>query len=286
MNDRFPRRLGAGLGVLWLVIASACQSAAPSSPAKKAFLRQPQSSLAALVRALEVVDSMHDPRAYVRVRAVECDSILDRTRHTEYARVVLALTVYAHDTGTAQEVFEHLALTLEEEAATPGRFDVVPRHRAERVFQAMNWDANGLPEDALSYSDELSLEMKRGRRPALPPDAIEANADGTPPSQPIREYVNDIAERGAAPVGPVDTDIHVVHPVRNARDMRVSIRPQSPDAHFTRDQIGAFLSELEAHSPLARITRVEIQRAPHLPNWNEGEVWTFEAVLTLRQASS
>ena len=286
MNHRSTWRPGISLGALWLVLASACQAPPPDSPTRKAYLRPPQSSLAALVRALEVVDAVHDPRAYIRVRAVECDSILDRNRHTEYARVLLDLTVYAHDTGTALEVFDDLARTLEEEASAPGRFDVVPRHRAERVFGSMNWSGEGLPEDCLSYSDVLRLEVRRGVRPALPPEASEATPDGPPPSQPIRDYVNDIAERGVAPVGPVDTDIRVVHPLPNARDMRVSIRPSSPDAIFTRDQIGAFLSELEAHSPLARITRVEIQRVPHLPNWNATDLWTFEATLTLRQESS
>jgi len=278
-------RLGVTLGVFWLVIASACQSAPPPPVATPGVLRQPQSSLAALVRALEVVDAIHDPRAYVRVRAVECDSILDRSKHTEYARVLLDLTVYAHDTSTAREVFESVAQILEEEASTPNRFDVVPRHRAERVFGEMNWSADGLPEDCLSYSDVLRLEMKRGKRPSLPAEMIETNEKGEAPTQPITEYVTDIAEKGDARIGPVSTDIRFIHPVRNARDMRVRIRPESPDAHFTRNQIGAFLSELEAHSPLARITRVEIQRAPHLPNWNEETGWTFEATLTLRISS-
>ncbi len=286
MNATLLGRHGVSLGVFWLVIASACQSAPLPPPDSPPVLRQPQSSLAALVRALEVVDAIHDPRAYIRVRAVECDSILDRSKGTEYARVLLDLTIYAQDTSTAREVFESVAQTLEEEAVRPNRFDVVPRHRAERVFSEMNWSADGLPEDCLSYSDVLRLEMKRGRRPVLPEELIETDASGAAPSQPIKEYVTDIAEKGDARIGPVSTDIRFVRPVSNARDLRVRIRPESPEAHFTRNQIGAFLSALEAHSPLARITHVEIQRAPHLPNWNVENGWTFEATLTMRLSSS
>lgn len=286
MKNRLAGRSSVLAGALWLVIASACQSAASSPKTSAGVLRQPQSSFAALVRTLEVVDARHDPRGYVRVRAVESDSILDRQRKSEYARVHLDLTVYARDARTAREVFEDLALALHEEAGVADRFEGVPSHRAARVFQQMNWSAEGLPDDCLSYSDVLRLEVARGRRPSLGVAGLEAPPSEEAPRQPVLEYVNDIAERSSARIGPVETDVRVLRPVRNAREMRVRIRPLSPDAHFTRDKIGAFLSALEEHSPLARITRVEIQRAPHLPNWQEADGWTFEATLTLRQASS
>jgi hypothetical protein len=281
-------RLGATLGVFWLVVASACQSTNPPVAPTSVVLRQPQSSLAALVRALEVLDAVRDPRGYVRIRAVECDSILDRSAHTEYARVLLDLTVYSHDAATARAVFEDLARTLEDEAAAPNRVDIVPRTRAMRVFQAMNWSADGLPQNALSYSEVLRLEMKRGRHLPLP----ELDEFGSPTpaaprqTQPVDEYVRAIAEGSDTWIGPVTTYLRVAQPSRNTRDMRVHIKPESPDAHFTKEQIGAFLSELEAHSPLARITRVEIQRVPHLPLWNAENGWTFEAILTLRVGSS
>ena len=267
------------------LLTTACQSTPPPSSTDP-VPRQPQSSLAALVRALEAVDAVHDPRGYVRVRAVESDSILDRRRQQyEYARVLLDLTVYAHDTATARQVFDDLALALEDEARAAERLDVVPRHRAERVFREMNWDADGLPEDCLSYSDVVRLEIQRGRRPPLPA-LFEGEPVAEPASQPAGEYVRTIAETAEIAIGPVTTDLRIAHPIPSARDMRIHIRPASNDAHFTRERIGNFLSELEAKSPLARITHVEIARVPHLPYWYRADGWTFEAVLTVRVGAS
>lgn len=270
-----------------LLAAAACQAAPEGAGPRPAQPRQPQSSLAALVRALEAVDAVRDPRGYVRVRAVESDSLLDRRKHTEYARVLLDLTVYAHDVVTAREVFEALAHSLEAEARASERLDVVPPHRAERVFRQMNWDADGLPEDCLSYSDVLRLEIQRGARPPLPP---ELSGLGTPeepgPTSPADEYVRTIAESAEVGIGPLTTDLRIARPVPAARDLRIHIKPASRDAHFTRERIGTFLTELEARSPLARVTHVQIERALHLPQWQEQDGWTFQAILTLRYDGS
>lgn len=278
-----PVCLGASLGVVWLVVATACQGLqSPAASTQAGFLR-PQSSLAGLVRALEAVEAIRDPRGYIRIRAAECDSIIDRSNNVEYARVFLDLTIYARDASTARQVFDDLALTVESETAPSRSSEVVTRQRAAHVFQQMNWNADGLPDNCLSYSDILRLELLR-----VPPPPTSASASVSVASterQPVEDYVRTIAENGLAPIGPVKTHSHITRSSRRTRDMRVEIRPESPDAHFTRRQIGAFLSELEANSTLARITRIAIQRVPHLPLWNQENGWTFEAILTLRAAT-
>ena len=276
-----PVRLGASLGVVWLVVASACRGpeSLPASP--QAGFRRPQSSLEGLVRALEAVEAVRDPRGYIRIRAAECDSIIDRSNHSEYARVFLDLTVYALDAGTARAVFDDLTLTVRSVSDTPPRSEIVTRQRAARVFQEVNWSADGLPENCLSYSDILRLELSRGAPSQTSTPASFASSE----RQSVEDYVRAIAENGLAPIGPVNTHSRITQSSRRTRDMRVEIRPESSDAHFTRRQIGAFLSELEANSTLARITRIEIQRVPHLPLWDQENGWTFEAILTLRAAA-
>ncbi len=98
----------------------ACQSAAPASeplpnPTTRIELSdRPQSSLAALVRILEAVDALRDPAAEIRLRALECDSLPPQRHKPARVRVVLDLTVYAEDQGTAERVEEALLAGLRE----------------------------------------------------------------------------------------------------------------------------------------------------------------------------
>ncbi len=263
------------LALLVPALLHACRSpegeGAALSPARSPL---PQSSFAALVRSLETLDASRIPEATVQVRAVECDSLIDRGRPAEYARVYLHLTVYAADVPTARRVFEDLRTNLEAEARSPARVESVSGERVRRVFQEMAWkDSAPAGREPVSYSDSIRIEVQPGHD--APADA-EAPREARP-SRPAPRYVEEIArEQG------IEIDRIAARSGRVPGEMRCRLAPAPPDAHYSREQIGSFLRELEARSPAARLTHIEIERNSVLADVERPDGWTFEAELTLR----
>lgn len=269
--------LGAALGL------AGCRANHAEPPATEAPPSVPQSAFAALVRSLETLDALSDPRASIELRAVRSDSLVDHERARPYARVRLEVSVFAPDVASARRAFADAVHALEAEAAAEGRLESVTSERGWRVFQGMDWQAAGTSDGPDSYSDVISVEVRPGREAralALAGDPALA-AEG---SASIESYVR-VAAAESSRIGQVALDLTVKSPTPHERDFVFRVRPVDPDAHFTRAQIGDFLRELEARSPAARLTHVAIERAPHHPDLTSPDGWTFEAELTLRQRS-
>lgn len=267
-----------------LVLAGGCAGGpdADRSATRVEVVDRPRSALTALVRALEVVHAISDPEAEIRVRAVECDSLIDRQRQVEYVRIVLGATVLSDQYGKAREVLHELERALESEARATARLDTIVRDRLERVFWRMDWSATPtLPgfelDDLVSVSDTIRIEV----RPADPVPALPDASHSLEGSQAMRDYVRSLAEDPQVGIGPVRTDVRVLRPAPGVRDVRYHVRPADEMAAFTRDQIGQFLFGLEARSPAVTVTRVVV--LPAAPASDViGDLWRFEADLNVR----
>ena len=261
------------------LVAAGCGSAPPAPRAEVELVNRPPSAYAALVRALEVVDAIRHPAAHIRLRAVECDSLFDRQRGTEYVRVVLDTTVLAEDHGTARTVFQELTAALEEEARASARVAMVAQDRTDRVFRRMDWSAlDAEPRSAfanlVSLSDAIRIEVRAGQPARLGPGA-EPTVAG---SKPLGAYVQDIAASPEIDVGELRTSLRVSHPIPSFRDLRCRLQPADDDASFTRSQIGEFLFRLEADSPGVTVTSLAIY--PFEPRSDVvADRWRFEAEL-------
>lgn len=241
----------------------------------------PQSALTALVRCLEVLDALHDPRAEIRLRAVTCDTLIDREHAREYVRVLMDVSVLAQMHEDVDRVFEDMQSALEAEAASTARPASAAYGRVERVFAKMDWSAAsafaGIAfRHLVSLSESIRLEVAPGQAPVAVP--AEATLQG---SQAMVDYIEDIATDGQTGIGDVLIDVEVQHPRTGIRDLRYHIRPAVPRTPFHREQIGRFLYELEARSPGVKVTRIVI--TPVEPGADvEEDLWTFEAAVSIR----
>jgi len=275
------------LGLLLPVVVLGCGSTSEGTPHANArsvdLAHPPQSALTALVRSLEVVDAMQGPDAGIRIRAIECDSMVDRRTHREFVRVLLDVTVLAPRYEEAERVFDELTTALEAEGASSARSSSAARGRVERVFQSMDWSVSGLSDNAfrglVSVSDSIRVEVQ-----------VEESADlngvspGDPPfegTQAMSDYIRSAAQDERAVIGPVQTKVRTYRPRPGARDLRFHIRPEDPRSPYSREQIGAFLYLLEAGSPATKVTHVTI--APHEPGADvTQDLWTFQADVSVR----
>jgi hypothetical protein len=269
-----------------LPFAGACSGAPPGEPRalEPDLDDRPQSAYAALVRTLEALDAIRSPYAAVRLRAIQCDSMVDSERGLEYVRVVLDLTVLAHDFDTAGAVFLDLERALDVEAGATARLESVAPHRIARVFDEMDWSARDLDDSTeferlVSISDSIRLEVHRGASEAVLglDDGVPGRALGE--SEAMGTYIRAIAASDATRIGEVETRPRVDRPRRGTSDLRYRIRPLGES--FSRGQIGRFLHELEARSPGVRVTHVAIE--PGEPGEDVREdAWTFEADVSVR----
>jgi len=275
------------LALLLPVVVLGCgstQEGGKRAPAHSVDLENPpQSSLAALVRSLEVVDALRAPDTDIRVRAVECDTMVDRERQREYVRVVLHVTVLAPRHEQAKRIFEELHDALETEAASTARTDSTVHGRIERVFHSMEWSTRDVSEPAfrrlVSLSDSIRVEVQAEAR-ALP-DGEQAPSHDFEGSQGVSEYIRLAAQDERAGIGPVETEVDVYRARSGARDLRFFIEPENADAAFSREQIGEFLYLLEAGSPATKVTHVSI--TPHEPGSDvAANEWTFQAGVSVR----
>lgn len=274
------------LALLLPVVVLGCGSTPEGgkyAPAHSVDLENPPpSALAALVRSLEVVDALRAPDTDIRVRAIECDSMVDRERQTEYVRVVLHVTVLAPRHEQAKRIFDELANALATEAASSARIDSAVHGRIERVFQSMKWSTRDVPEQTfrklVSISDSIRVEVQTEAR--TPPDPQAAPVDFEQ-SQGVSEYIRLAALDERAAIGPVETEVDVYRPRSGTRDLRFHIEPEDRHTPFSREQIGEFLYLLEAGSPATRVTHVTI--APHEPGSDvTANEWTFQAGVSVR----
>ncbi len=261
--------------------AAACASdsrslqARASSPAPA-----PPSALVALVRLLEVVDGLREPDTWVRLRAVECDTLIDRRVNAEFVRLVLDLTVLARDLDHAYATLARLESALQAEASAGERTPDVQGARIERTFRDLDWTAeppSGGPvfAELVSVSNSIRIEVRSGwgRVQGEEADPLEPEA-----SLPLTEYVRRVSAGPEAGVAPLELDPFVTHPWPNCDDVRMRIAPGAPGAAFDRFQIGRFLQGLEDGSPLLRVTHIAIHPADTDP-----ERWTFEAEIVVRE---
>ena len=276
------------LAALFLPL-TACQSTSDGPRADASSPRvagTPQSSLVALVRALEVLDAVRDPQAHVRVRAIECDTMFDRREGGEYVRVMLDLTVLAPSFDRAYGVFDALRSALDHEATATRRVDTLSEHRLRRVFVDMDWSARQIAGDEeferlVSLSDTVRLEVRRGASRSLELSLQEERSAEEAEDRGTQDAEKYIREAAGAPVGPVEISRRRAKPAGAFADLRYRIRPASEDVGLSRSGIGRFLHSLEAGSPAVRITRLEIE--PSGPGEDvTGDRWTFEADMSLR----
>lgn len=267
----------ASPSVVTLLLAAGCGSAPEPAPAPPpvAGARPPASALAGAVRALETLDAVQPAGALTQVRALECDTLLDR-EIGETVRVFLHLTVYAATSEGAFAAFEQVRLALEAEARSSERVEPASAERVERVMADLDWDRPGR-EDLVSFSDVVRLEIRPGRVTVEPLEA--ARASGPQLHDSIASYVRSSAAGG---IGQVDLALSRRDTAPGVSEHRFRITPQQPSARYTREEIGRFLCALEAGSPGARVTRLEIERSQHEPDVHAARGWTFEAELSVR----
>ncbi len=258
----------------FLALSCAAEHASRERALPSDALPAPPSALAGLVRALEVLDALRETDTWVRLRALESDSLFDRRRNEPYVRVVLDLTVFAHDLEAARKAFDGLGRALSAEARARERISKATWSRIERAFGELDW----VPErdvpaatfaGLVSFSDSIRIEVRPARPRATEP---EVAADVTE-SLPLGEYVQRTAALPGSSVGPVRLE-RVPSPPWPG----FLIQPDDPGASCERRQIGFFLHRLEAQSPLVRVTRVAVRPAYSSAG---DERWTFEAVAGL-----
>ncbi len=258
------------------------ESAAEETPHFELADERPVSAFVALVRTLETIDAIRPVDAEVRLRAVECRTMLDREHGGERVRVLLDLTVLADDFDTVDGTFAALERALEAEGNATRRQQTVDWARAARVFDSMQWNAPRVAEtevfDALvSSSRSLTVEVRNPRTAEL----VVGSGPDAGDSQDAGLYIRSIAADDDVAIGAVVTKSSVVHPRDGIADIRYSIRPVDKETALSREQIGGFLHQLESQSPNVRVTRVKI--SPSAPGADvTDDTWTFEADISLR----
>jgi hypothetical protein len=274
---------------LCLPLLGGCQSSSPQDESRdqaQAYVEledQPQSSLVALIRVLETIDALRDPQVEVRIRALECDTLLSRNQKPAHVRVVLDLTLYASDYALADEARAALLAGLQEEGLAKTRLRQVGAPRIQRVFEEMAWNAPRVHSERdfaglVSVSESLRVdifESSAGSAVSVQPSERMLQSSNVP------DYIKATANLPDSDLGPLDTELSP-HRLRDDRtDLRYRIRPEYQEDSYGRNRIGAFLYNLEAGSPGVRITHLAI--APSDPGEDiKYDLWSFEADLTLR----
>jgi hypothetical protein len=277
------KRLALLLPVVVLGCGSTSEGSTHATAQSVDLANPPQSALTALVRSLEVVDAIQAPGGDIRVRAIECDSMVDRDNQQEFVRVVLDVTVLAPRYEEAERVFAELTAALETEGASATRSSSAARGRVERVFQSMDWSTRDLPESSfrrlVSISDSIRVEVRvEGNGIPSGESSYDQPFEG---AQAVGEYIQSAADDEHVVIGPVQTKVSVYRPRAGSRDLRYRIRPEDPRSPYSREQIGTFLYLLEAGSPATKVTHVTI--APYEPGSDvEQDLWTFKADVSVR----
>jgi len=271
---RFPAP--TALCAVALPLIASCKSAAekPAVPAEVRAAGLPASALAGAVRALETLDAVRPEGALTQLRALQCDTLLERATHVESVRIFLHVSVFADTIEEARAAFDELHLALESEARSTSRIEPASAERVGRVMADMDWDRPGR-EDQLSYSDVIRMEVRPAR---TTPDKLEGGLAGPEAYDSLATYVQRAAARG---IGPVDVAVTPNRTWPRSSEHRFRITPADAFARYTRADIGAFLSALEGGSPAARLTGLKVERSQHEPDVHADRGWTFEAELSL-----
>lgn len=244
------------------LLACACRSAAPAEGRAPAPAPTP-SALRGLARALEALDALDLPGVTLRLRAVESDALFLTRPPRERVRVFLHVTAWATDLDTARGAIDEaeLALGTLGGAATPAT-----------VLRERDWSPP-VPAGQSSWSAPLRVEVASPDRPA---SAAQA---GAVTHVSAEAFLDEVAQATGLPV-----EAHRPR-ARRRSDGRLElsclVRPATPDGHDTLAAIANFLEEVEARSPAARWTHLEVERALELPEGLEPNGWTFEGELVL-----
>ena len=260
------------------LVAFACASDSNGRRKAPAVVPAPPSALVALVRALEVLDSLQEYDTWVHVRAVKADALIDRQENEEYVRLVLDLTVLARDLDRAYATFGRIERALWAEARSTERTPDVDAARVERTFRDLDWSAEppqGGPvfAELVSVSNSVRVEVRRGRARVEIDRATETAA-----SVPLKQYLEEVSARSDVGLAPLEVEPFSTRPWPHFEDVHVRLAPATPGANFERFRIGAFLQALEDGSPLLRVTKIDIHLADIEP-----ERWTFAAEVVVRE---
>jgi hypothetical protein len=252
--------------LLIALLAVGCRST-PSLPTTPSAPPAPApSALRGLGRALQALDELQLPGVTLRLRALESDALFLTQPPRERVRVFLHLTAWAGDLDTAREALAEAELTLGSlgSAVTPAG-----------VLSERDWTPP-IPAGNSSWSAPLRIEIATHEAPSggsASPHALETvSADA---------FLRSVTEATGFAVQ--------AHRPRTRRlpdgrlELTCRVTPASPDAHDTLAAIANFLEEVEARSPAARWTHLEVERALELPEGLEPNGWTFEGELTLAE---
>jgi hypothetical protein len=254
----------------------ACRSApAPAARAAPSGAAGP-SALGAMVQVLAAIDRFERPGVRLRLRAVEADALMLQAPRRERVRVFVHLTTWADSLERAQSAFAELRDELE---STP-----LPAGADTDVFRERDWSSTALRDES-SYSDLVRVEVApAAARPARPlplPPGPPSAGPLAPATASAAAFLEDIARATGLGIQAVRPRLHAEPDGR--RELRCLVRPATPDAHDTLTAIATFLEAVEAASPGARWTHLEIERALHLPEALQPNGWTFEGELALAE---
>jgi len=272
-----------GSRIALLLLFAACRASGAGAPAAEGSAPSlPPSALGGAVRALDVLATLPPAESQIQVRALSSDSRRDPRTGRDYVRVFVPITVYAPTLAQAEHAFREAKSALQEEARADARAAVVSESRVWQALGDLDWDPPG-HEDWVSVSSTVRLEVAPGRR-APAPASVEASVAPTAPqaTATVEDYVRDVAARPLFGIGQVGIELEPDGSPVAPQGVRCRIRPADPAARYSRLQIAGFLGALEAHSPAARVTRLEIQRSQDEPDPHAQRGWTFEAELHLR----
>jgi hypothetical protein len=263
------------------LVAFACASDSNGRRRAPASVPAPPSALVALVRALEVLDSLQESDTWVHVRAVKADALIDRQANEEYVRLVLDLTVLARDLDRAYATFGRIERALWAEARSAERTPDVDRARIERTFRDLDWSAEppqGGPvfAELVSVSNSVRVEVRTGRARV----EIE-RGNGAAASVPLKQFLEEVSARSDVGLAPLEVEPFSTRPWPRYEDVHVRLAPAAPGASYDRSRIGAFLQALEDGSPLLRVTSIDIHLADLEP-----ERWTFAAEVVVRERAA
>lgn len=248
-----------------LLACAACRSAAPVEPPHTPLAPTP-SALRGLARALEALDRLDLPGVTLRLRAVESDALFLTRPPRERVRVFLHVTAWAQDLDRARGAIDEAGLALGSIGGSPG---------PAAVLRERDWSPP-VPVGQSSWSAPLRIEVQTPAR-----TAAEAGRPGPVEHVSAEAFLDEVARATGFPV-----EAHRPR-ARRRSDGRLElsclVRPATPDGHDTLAAIANFLEEVEARSPTARWTHLEVERALELPEGLEPNGWTFEGELTLAE---
>lgn len=249
-----------------LLVCGACRSGAPREVAPGAAAVPAPSALRGLGRALQALADLDLPGVTLRLRAVESDALFLTRPPRERVRVFLHLTAWAGDLDAAREAIATAELALASLGDSPAR---------AAVLRERDW-APPVPDGQPSWSARLRIEV-----------AGAAAASGARPASVEVERVSAVAflDEVTRATG-FAAQVHRARARRRSDgrlELTCRITPASPDAHDTLAAIANFLEEVEARSPGARWTHLEVERALELPEALAPNGWTFEGELTLAE---